>query len=276
MSSARPDPLTLVGIGWSAYSLANLLHEGVGHALTCLLLGGKVQVLTSLYCLWDPESLSEWGTRLVLAGGTLVNLLLGILLLVLLRRFKQASPQTRCFLWLAACINLLQAGGYLMISPFLGWGDWALFLDGLSNVLVWKIVLTLLGINLWIMGFRIGISGAAKLVPPGESDAFSRLAAMVWIPYLSGGLLMTLSHALDPTHNVIGFWAALGTTFCGTFALACIPLFRLKSPSTASDTPPLPNPTSFGRSLNWIGIGLAAALLTLALFGPGLHFHAAP
>ena len=62
------DTLTLSAISVVASILTNVLHEGVGHGLTALLTGANSEVLTTVA--WS----SAFDSRLVEAGGTLVNL----------------------------------------------------------------------------------------------------------------------------------------------------------------------------------------------------------
>jgi hypothetical protein len=65
------DALTAGAIGILAYMLGNVLHEGAGHGGACLLVGAKPLVLSSVHFECSLDS------RLVMAGGTLVNLLAG-------------------------------------------------------------------------------------------------------------------------------------------------------------------------------------------------------
>jgi hypothetical protein len=58
------DSLTICAISLLAGMLANVLHEGLGHAATALLTGAKSGVLST--AAWS----SDVDTRLVAAGGT--------------------------------------------------------------------------------------------------------------------------------------------------------------------------------------------------------------
>src|ERR1700722_17504319 len=64
---ANDDVLTVCAISLLAASLGNVLHEGLGHATTALLTGTKSGVLSTVA--WS----SDFDSRLVAAGGTLVN-----------------------------------------------------------------------------------------------------------------------------------------------------------------------------------------------------------
>jgi len=80
-------------------------------------------------------------TRLVAAGGTLVNLILGALFWGASQAIKQ-SPSWRYFFWLLMTFNLFQAGGYFLFS---GIGDWAAVVAGWQPAWAWRLGLTVLG-----------------------------------------------------------------------------------------------------------------------------------
>ena len=65
------DTLTICAISVLAAMLADVLHEGVGHAALALVTGAPSGVLTTVA--WS----STFDSKLVAAGGTLVNLVAG-------------------------------------------------------------------------------------------------------------------------------------------------------------------------------------------------------
>ncbi len=89
------NTLTIIAISIVAGILTNILHEGVGHGLTALLTGAKSGVLTTVA--WSSAS----DTRLVAAGGTLVNLAAALVFWLALRSVKLASMPMRYFLLIA-------------------------------------------------------------------------------------------------------------------------------------------------------------------------------
>src|SRR5215467_16269716 len=86
------DILTIGAISIVAGILTNILHEGVGHGLTALVTGARSGVLTTVA--WS----SVFDSRLVEAGGTLVNLAAALMFWLVLRSAKHASMHTRSFL----------------------------------------------------------------------------------------------------------------------------------------------------------------------------------
>jgi hypothetical protein len=73
------DWLTLLAIGAAAASLAAFAHEAAGHATGCLLIGGRVMLLTSI------NFRCQGATWVTDAAGPIGNLLPAVGALVLLR-----------------------------------------------------------------------------------------------------------------------------------------------------------------------------------------------
>jgi hypothetical protein len=139
------DLLTVAALGVVAYALANLLHEGLGHGGACLVVGGQPRILSSLHFHGDTTGLAPWALRLIGAGGTLVNLAVGAVVLTCLPALRSASPQVRYLEWLVAVVNLFQGTGYLLFSGVAGIGDWTSVIDGFSPRWLWRAGLAVLG-----------------------------------------------------------------------------------------------------------------------------------
>src|SRR5262249_54209746 len=143
--SPRHDLLTVAAMGLVAYALANLLHEGLGHRGACLLVGGKPLVLSSLHFDGDTEGLPRGANRLIAAGGTVVNLLVGGIALAALSRSRTLPAQVRYFFWLLAFVNLFQGTGYFLFSGVAGIGDWASVIAGWPRPWLWRLVMAVAG-----------------------------------------------------------------------------------------------------------------------------------
>jgi hypothetical protein len=143
--SPRHDLLTVAAVGHLAYALANLLHEGLGHGGACLLVGGKPLVLSSMHFDGDTEKLSRGANRVIAAGGTLVNLLVGGVAFAALAHSRTLSALARYFFWLLAFVNLFQGTGYFLFSGVAGIGDWASVIAGLPMPWLWRLVMAASG-----------------------------------------------------------------------------------------------------------------------------------
>jgi hypothetical protein len=103
---ANDDVLTVCAISLLAEILANVLHEGLGHAATALLTGAKSGVLTTIaWC-------SDFDSRLVAAGGTLANLVAALVSWIALRRAPGGSVRLRFFPLTSLAFNILAGTGY--------------------------------------------------------------------------------------------------------------------------------------------------------------------
>ena len=85
---AKGDMTTVCAIRLLAAILANVLHEGLGHAVTALLTGTKLGVLTTVA--WS----SDFDSRLVAAGRTLANLAAGMVYWIALRNSQKETQSS--------------------------------------------------------------------------------------------------------------------------------------------------------------------------------------
>ena len=99
------DALTICAISVVASMVSTMLHEGLGHALLALRTGAASGVLSSVA--WS----SAFDSRLVAAGGTLVNLAAALVLWLCLRAAQNAPPALRFFLLIAMAFNLFTGTG---------------------------------------------------------------------------------------------------------------------------------------------------------------------
>src|SRR5204863_5192488 len=114
MSEDSIDRLTVIAIATLAYTIANVVHEGLGHGGAVLLLGARPTMFNAIFFTYDESTASTTAQRLISAGGSIANLLVGLPLLALLARIR--STRWRYFLWLFAAVNILTAFGYFLFS----------------------------------------------------------------------------------------------------------------------------------------------------------------
>src|SRR6185503_3011297 len=137
------DRTTLIAISVLAYTIANMVHEGLGHGGAAMLLGARGTMLNAIFFDYDEATASETGHRLISAAGSVANLAVGLPLLAILPRFR--STRWRCFLWLFAAVNILTAFGYFIYSGMTGIGDWSRVLDGLAPTWLFRSGLVVAG-----------------------------------------------------------------------------------------------------------------------------------
>jgi len=146
MPHSKPlDVATVLAISAVVYVTAAICHEGLGHGLASLLVGGKPLAISTSWFSWDRTGVGPLAVRAVAAAGTVANLFMGAVLLGPLYAFSPRTGNWYYFGWLGAAVNLFMGGGYLMASPLFDFGDWQEFVRGLWPELVWRIGLVILG-----------------------------------------------------------------------------------------------------------------------------------
>lgn len=251
-----------------AYLLKNVIHEGLGHGGACLLVGGKPIAISSAWWNGDYSGVGRWGRRGVNAGGTVANLLVGGGLVAVWPRIREigsARPVLVYFLWLLLVLNLMSGGGYMMVDPIGGFGDWTSFLEGLEPALPLRASIIAVGIAVSVFALLYG----RRTIEPflGVTDRKRRLRILCWGPYFIGGIAFPLSAAFNPEGRVFVITTALAT-LGGTAWLAWfLPFIADKPPNGASD-----ERLGVPRSHGWMAAGLGALLFTLFVLGPSIPF----
>jgi hypothetical protein len=121
------DWLTVAAVSAIAISFNVAFHEGV-HALVCLFTDGKLLAYSALYV--DCDSSGVWQAKLVSGSASIMNLVLGTISWILLRRMQSASGRITYFLWLFMLMNWVYGAGYWMFSGIGNVGDWAVVIKG--------------------------------------------------------------------------------------------------------------------------------------------------
>jgi hypothetical protein len=266
-SGAAIDRVTVVAIAVVAYALANLLHEGLGHGGTCLWVGGRLTALSAVHAECAAEGRGPLASSLVTAAGTLANLAAGATAWLLLRRQGTSLTARRYFLWLFMTVNLLQATGYWLFSGVGNVGDWAQLVAGREPRWLHRAGLALLGGAGYWGTIVLGLRTLSPLLGDG-ADRVRRARTLCLVPYLAGGGLYVAAGALNPVSPLLVLISAAAASFGGTSALAWMTdlLRRPAHPPTAGA------PLGIDRSVAWIAVAAATALVFVAILGPGLAF----
>ena len=258
--SAHDDILTLIAISIVALMLSTMLHEGVGHGAVALLTGTTSGTLSTVA--WSSAS----DSRLVAAGGTIINLIAGLLFLLALRAARNASPQTRLFLFTALAFNLFTGTGYFFFSGITNFGDWALVIAGLHPYWLWRVLLIVVGAAAYYLAMRIVGTSLIRYLGVPTSD-HARFRRLTFIPYFAAIAIEVIAGLRNPLGLTLVFVSALPATAGGNCGL----LFMDKYIPTP--TAPGPNSQLISRSYTWIIISAALALIFILILGPGVQIH---
>lgn len=263
--AVQADPIALMALSCVAYILAIFMHEAGGHALSCVLLGAHLKSIGAFYVDCDATQVSVAAQRTIAASGVLVNVLVGWISHMMLK--KARGPQGRFFLWLVMAISLLDAAGYLMFSGVSGLGDFgdgpSGFFAGESHFLLHQVVLTVAGVGLYFVVVLLLVRALQHVVSPEATPG--QVGRLLSLSYLSGGLLALLIGLMNPYGWVLVLTSAAASTLGGTSGLLWLGYLH------SSGTGIAPN-----LNVRRNGLMLASCVLLVGfyavLFGTGMQF----
>jgi hypothetical protein len=259
-SPIADDLLTICATSIVAGILTNILHEGVGHGLLALLTGAKSGVLTTVA--WSSTS----DTRLVAAGGTLVNLAAALVFWIALRSAKHASMPTRYFLLITCAFNLFTGTGYFFFSGVTNFGDWAAVISGLPLHWLWRALLVVVGAcSYFIAAVIVGIGLVRYVGIPRHEQG--RLRRLTIVPYLTAILLASVAGLLNPLGMQLLWQSALPATAGGQSGLLWLQYYIPRH------TEPKRSPGQLARSYIWIGVAAVLGILYVVVLGRGVRLQ---
>ena len=260
--SHKDDTLTLIAISVLAYMLPDVLHEGLGHAVTAWLSGAHHMTISTVALQSDID------TRWISANGTIVNLIFAAIFWILLLRPQGYKPATHYFLVLTLAGNLFDGTGYFLFSGVFNFGDWAAVIRGSKPHWMWQLGLVVLGLASYYASM---LAVAAKLRPfQGAGEASGRLRGLCWTPYFTEGILAGLAALFNPAGLFYVIASALPSTLGANAGLLALP----------GMTPGMRrgNPTEEAqvgcvqRSARWITTASIASLLFIFVLGRGISW----
>jgi len=261
-SSAAPAPddrLTIVFNSVSAYVLANLLHEGLGHGVTAWLSGAHQLTLSTVALSSDID------TRWISANGTVANLLFGVVFWLLLVKPERYKPGTRYFLVLAMAGNLFTGTGYFLFSGVTNFGDWAQVIQGLEPHWLWQLGLVLVGVPSYAASVVVVARALQPFDQPGQPPR--RIRILSWTPYIAEGALAGLAGLRNPLGWFFVISSALASTLGANAGLWSLPMIiRRRLLPTGEQVGTIP------FSLGSITVGAVAGLLFIAVLGRGISW----
>lgn len=260
LSPSADDVLTICAISILAGILTNILHEGVGHGLTALLTGAESGVLTTVA--WS----SAFDSRLVEAGGTLVNLAAALVFWVVLRSAQHASMSTRYFLLITCAFNLFTGTGYFFFSGVTDFGDWAAVISGLHPHWLWRALLVFVGVCSYYAAVLVVGIGLVRYVGIPR-DQQRRLRKLTIVPYFSAILLASVAGLLNPLGIQLLWQSALPATAGGQSGLLWLQYYipRGTTPEVTSQ--------QISRNYVWIGVATVLACIYVIVLGRGITLH---
>lgn len=256
---AQDDMLTVIAISFVAQIVADVVHEGLGHAAVALLTGTQTGVMSTVA--WS----SAVDSRLVEACGTLANLAAALVLWIVLRKVTRASARLRFFLLTSIAFNLLAGTGYFFFSGVTDFGDWAAVIHGLPAHWLWRSLLVVVGVGSYYLAVLVIGTGLVRYLGVPRND--TRLRRLTWIPYFSSVVLLSLAGLMNPI-GIQLMWesalpAAAGAHSGLLWLMYAIP--RGVVPERESE--------GIGRNYAWIVVALGLSLVFVLVLGRGIVLH---
>lgn len=268
MAHASPPPglhlPTVAAIGIMAYASAILGHELVGHGGATVLAGGRPLAVSLAAFAADTRGLTEAADRFIVAGGTLGNLVVGLLALFALRLAPPRSGAAHYLIWLIAVVNLFRAFGGLALAGMGGVGDWRGLISASESPMTFKLGLAVVG----IAGYAAALAAAVRALEPllGGDEA-TREARAKWLcftPYVVGGLWFPLlALSLDPRGRDAALSLALAL-LAGCVWLAWVPSWVPSAATSSAGARDVP------ASPGYMAAGLATAVLCAVVLAPSV------
>jgi hypothetical protein len=258
MPEELPDRVTLIAISALAYVMAVGLHEHLGHATACVLLGSHATELGAFFVNCDDSLLGSAAVRAVAVAGPLVSLLVGVLCLLALRAVPERSPRAFYFLWLLGTIALMSAAGYPLFSGVAGIGDLGTGSDGaLRDVQpewLWRVALAAFGaLSYWGVA-RLSMRLIAPRLAGSGEPRVRRASRIARLSYITGAVVYLAIGVFNPYGLLIVLESVLPSSLGGTSGLLW--MMEALRRQHAGSGPDL----DFSRSRGWIA---ASALVTI-------------
>jgi hypothetical protein len=260
------DRLTVIAISALAYSLANIVHEGLGHGGACLLLGARPTMFNAIFFNYDETTASDTAQRLISAAGSIVNVIVGLPLVAVLRSRVALSPRWRYLLWLFCAVNLLTAFGYLLYSGVGGIGDWARVIAGARPAWAYRLGLSIAGALLYfVVAPRLLMPALDPFLGRDSAVRSTRARTLSLLPYFTGAATLVIAGVLNPLGMKIVLISAAAASLGGTSLLAWYPATP-RSPSSYAMEPPI----GIERSAPWVVVAAIEMAFFVLVLGPGI------
>ncbi|WP_266167893.1 hypothetical protein [Dyella subtropica] len=258
------DSWTLVGLVLLLLPLLTMVHELLGHALTCIASGHRPSELGAYYI--ECPSTSGWTTRIVAMAGTGMDVLLAVLAYLAWRRVERPLP--RLMLWIVFAVKAMVAAGYWMFSGLTNLGDWGPDVGGGIGPLpwpwLWRAGLFAVGLYAYIRVVRLSIRMLIAML--GGGDQARRVKRQIAMTvYVVGGVGAFVVSLFNPHGIVITLSSAMASSFGGLAGLFNVAYSRRCD---------LPARDFFiGRHSALVVVGLLVTLAFAAVLGPTIYLR---
>ena len=258
------DLWTIAAIAIFAEVITDVIHEGLGHGGMCIATGARPLALSSVHFECSAD------TRLVAAGGTLANLICGVVGWGAARAIKQSAPW-RYFFWLLMTFNLLDVGGYFLFSGIGNFGDWAAVVAGWQPLWAWRVGLVVVGtVTYFVLFVPLCLRELRPFLGKDSGIRVRRARQLTLAPYLTSGILSCAAGAFNPVGPILILLSAAAASHFGGHSGVAGMWALFHGPRLASSKLQLP---ILERSWGWMIAATGLAIVFIAGLGPGVIFN---
>jgi hypothetical protein len=183
-----------VGIAALAISFTVAFHEAV-HVLACVVVGGDLRG-TALYA--SCESTTEMQAKLVIVSAPGYNFLVGLLAWHLFRHSRNRSSESQFFIWLFMLMNWFYFAGYFVFSGLTNIGDWSIVIEGWQPIWLWRVLMALVGVLLFVFFVRQGLKEFGKVACEHADQHFQCLNRLCLLSYIISFLVILFAGFFCP------------------------------------------------------------------------------
>lgn len=257
----RDDAVMLSGLGILAYAASMMTHEAVGHGGFCIALGGHNLMLTA----W-AERCSADSVFGISAAGPGAQFFAGLLAWLMLRCLQLKVVNLRWFLWLYMVFDLLISSGYVVFSGVTDFGDAAVLISGRTPHAVWRGILIVGGASIYYFSLWVAALELRPLV--GKDHSGRRVSRLVWIPYLTIGVVACCAGVLNRTMApALALGLAAASSFGAAFGMVRLPAIMVRH-----NGPRMTGPADYVRwNIAWLTLAVAFGAAFIFVLGPGLE-----
>ncbi len=244
---------TIAAVGLLAYASADIAHHVFGHGAACLVLGGQIISLSSIFV-----NCSLRGTAIDLAG-PFANLVIGLVALLAARIAIRASSTTRLFSILAAAFNLMWFALQLAHSAATRIDDWAWAMQQIHVTNPVRYGMIAVGLLAYFFIVRAVAGLMASFAHPP-----ARVRTIVLTAWITAGMLACVTAAFDHHAGVAILRSAAPQSLLLSIGLLFVSGKAARTPYSGGRADALV------VSVPWIAAATIVGAASILLLGPGI------
>ncbi len=210
-----------------------------------------------------------WQGKIVAGSAPTLNIVAGLVLWIILRKARKLTSEAWFLLWLLMMMNLCYGAGYFMLSGIANIGDWAVVIEGWELNWLWRVLMAVGGVLLFIIFLHMGLVEFGKMVG-GDGEEQIRRTNKLWIwSYVTSFAVVVIA----------GFFCPYGPlslpVTAGVFAVlgALSPfIWMIRWFRTKRFVKLVKEPLEIHRKWQWISASVIVVIVYTFILGRTLYF----